>query len=44
MATISLTVNRSPVSLEVDPARPLLDVLRDELGLTGAKQGCDREG
>ncbi len=44
MTKISFTVNRSPVNLEVDPSRPLLDVLRGELGLTGAKQGCDHEG
>jgi CO/xanthine dehydrogenase Mo-binding subunit/aerobic-type carbon monoxide dehydrogenase small subunit (CoxS/CutS family) len=29
------------VDLEVDPMRRLADVLRDELGLTGTKIGCD---
>ncbi len=44
MTQISFTINRSQVTIEVDPARPLLDVLRGELGLTGTKQGCDHEG
>ena len=44
MATISFLVNLCPVTVEVDPARPLLDVLREDLGLTGTKQGCDHEG
>jgi len=37
---IPLTVNGSRRRLEVDPATPLLWVLRDTLGLTGAKYGC----
>lgn len=41
---VSFTVNNHPVQVEVDPARPLLDVLRSDLSLTGTKQGCDREG
>jgi len=41
---ISFTLNGQPVTLRVDPARTLLEVLRDELGLTGTKQGCDLEG
>jgi CO/xanthine dehydrogenase Mo-binding subunit/aerobic-type carbon monoxide dehydrogenase small subunit (CoxS/CutS family) len=44
MKQLDFFVNGSPVTLQVDPARPLLDVLRDELGLTGTKQGCDHEG
>lgn len=44
MAVISFLVNRNPVTVEADPVRPLLDVLREDLGLTGAKQGCDHEG
>lgn len=37
---ISLTVNGSPVRARVDPSTTLLDMLRAELGLTGAKLGC----
>jgi aerobic-type carbon monoxide dehydrogenase small subunit (CoxS/CutS family) len=37
---ISFTVNGEPKSVTTDPARPLLDVLREDLGLTGAKFGC----
>ena len=38
---ISLTVNGAPVDVEVEPNELLLDLLRDELGLTGAKRSCD---
>lgn len=41
---ISFFVNHLPVTVLADPAVPLLDVLRGELGLTGTKQGCDHEG
>lgn len=41
---LRFSLNDRPVALNVDPARPLLDVLRDDLGLTGTKQGCDHEG
>ena len=37
---IDLSVNGEPVHLEVEPHRSLLDVLRTDLGLTGAKDGC----
>jgi carbon-monoxide dehydrogenase small subunit len=40
MKTISFTLNDKPVSLRVDPDRPLLWVLRTDLGLTGTKFGC----
>ncbi len=43
MTAIHLTVNGSVRQLEVDPATPLLYVLRNELGLTGAKLGCGLE-
>ena len=39
---IQMTVNGEPRELAVEPWRTLLDVLRDDLGLTGAKKGCDR--
>jgi aldehyde oxidoreductase len=41
---VSFTVNDRPVTVHADPATPLLDALRVELGLTGTKQGCDHEG
>ena len=34
------TLNGVPVSLEVQGARRLLDVLRETVGLTGTKEGC----
>jgi aerobic-type carbon monoxide dehydrogenase small subunit (CoxS/CutS family) len=37
---ISLSVNGEARDLEVDPATPLLWVLRDTLGLTGTKYSC----
>ena len=37
---IQLVINGSKRALQVDPQRSLLSVLRDELGLTGAKYGC----
>ena len=44
MASISFIVNTIPVTVETDPVRTLLEVLREDLGLTGTKQGCDLEG
>lgn len=38
--TISFTVNGDSVQVDVYPHWTLLRVLRDELELTGAKQGC----
>jgi aerobic-type carbon monoxide dehydrogenase small subunit (CoxS/CutS family) len=38
--TISFTVNGKPRTLTTDPERPLLEVLREEFQLTGAKYGC----
>ena len=37
---VSTTVNGDPVEFISDPGEPLLDVLRNRLGLTGAKEGC----
>ena len=37
---ITLMVNGNPHQLPVEPYRPLVDVLRDDLGLTGTKKGC----
>jgi carbon-monoxide dehydrogenase small subunit len=36
-----LRVNGVDTPVGVDPSRNLLGVLRDELGLTGTKEGCD---
>ncbi|HMI58235.1 MAG TPA: (2Fe-2S)-binding protein [Gemmatimonadaceae bacterium] len=38
---ISLKVNGRELRLNVDPRTSLLDALREELLLTGAKKGCD---
>jgi aldehyde oxidoreductase len=38
---LALTVNGKPRALDIEPARRLADVLRDELGLTGTKIGCN---
>ena len=38
--TISLTVNGIKRTITADPERSLLDVLREELHLTGTKYGC----
>jgi aerobic carbon-monoxide dehydrogenase small subunit len=39
---IQMTVNGEQQEIAVEPWRTLLDVLRDDLGLTGVKKGCDR--
>lgn len=40
MAAIDFVVNGESVSVDVSPMRRLLDVLREDLHLTGAKEGC----
>jgi xanthine dehydrogenase YagT iron-sulfur-binding subunit len=41
--SISLTINGAQQTIELDDPRvTLLDLLRERLGLTGAKKGCDR--
>ncbi|MEW6623345.1 MAG: (2Fe-2S)-binding protein [Bacillota bacterium] len=37
---VNMKVNSKPVTVEVKPYARLLDVLREELGLTGTKEGC----
>ena len=39
--TISLELNGERRELQVQPWTTLLDLLRDQLGLTGTKKGCD---
>ncbi len=38
---ISLRINRRTHELAVEPSKLLLDVLRQDLDLTGSKRGCD---
>jgi xanthine dehydrogenase YagT iron-sulfur-binding subunit len=39
---ISLDINGTPQRLDADPGVTLLDALRERLGVTGPKKGCDR--
>ena len=41
LISTTLLVNGTAHALELQPRAVLLDVLRDQLGLTGAKKGCD---
>ncbi len=38
---LHLTVDRLPLTASIEPGRTLLRVLRDDLGRTGTKEGCD---
>lgn len=38
---LELEINGKAYSLEVEPRTTLLDLLREQLGLTGTKKGCD---
>jgi carbon-monoxide dehydrogenase small subunit len=38
---IKLTINGEAREIEAEPYRSLLDMLRNEAGLTGTKKGCD---
>ena len=38
---LKLTVNGESYQLFIEPKKLLVEVLRDELGLTGTKRGCD---
>ncbi len=37
---LELTVNDEALELEIEPHKTLLEVLREELGYTGTKEGC----
>jgi aerobic carbon-monoxide dehydrogenase small subunit len=37
---ITFTLNGAETSIETEPLKRLLDTLRDDLGLTGTKEGC----
>src|SRR5712691_4881567 len=39
---VRLTVNGRHHALDLDPRTTLLDALREHLGLTGTKKGCDQ--
>lgn len=39
---LSLSINGRTLALQVDPATTLAEVLRNQLGMTGTKVGCDR--
>ncbi|PBB93770.1 oxidoreductase [Mesorhizobium sp. WSM3864] len=38
---VSLRINKQPYELSLDARTSLLDTLRDHVGLTGTKKGCD---
>src|SRR3954470_2214053 len=38
--TVEFTVNGDAYRLEIEPNRRLIDVLRDDIGLSGTKEGC----
>jgi aerobic-type carbon monoxide dehydrogenase small subunit (CoxS/CutS family) len=40
MTTVRFTVNGKTRTVNTDPERPLLEVLREDFGLTGTKYGC----
>lgn len=40
MKSIEFILNGNKVSIEADPLKRLLDVLREDCGLTGPKEGC----
>jgi xanthine dehydrogenase YagT iron-sulfur-binding subunit len=42
LATIALRINGRAHQLKVDVRATLLDTLRERIGLTGTKKGCDR--
>ena len=41
-SAITLKINGEQFELLVEPKRTLLDALRDDLGMTGTKKGCDQ--
>jgi aerobic carbon-monoxide dehydrogenase small subunit len=42
MRTLSFIVNGDPVEVGISDSEILLDTLRERLGLTGVKRGCDQ--
>src|SRR3977135_321679 len=41
---VTTTINGAPTEFLCEPSQTLLDVLRDNLGLTGSKEGCGSGG
>jgi aldehyde oxidoreductase len=41
---VTLTINGSIKEFKVNPDKVLIDLLREDLNLTGTKQSCDRKG
>jgi xanthine dehydrogenase YagT iron-sulfur-binding subunit len=39
---LTLMINRQAYAIEVDPRTTLLDALRENIGLSGTKKGCDQ--
>ncbi len=44
MKSVTLTINGIKQELAADPEMVLMDLLREDLHLTGTKHGCDRKG
>jgi aerobic-type carbon monoxide dehydrogenase small subunit (CoxS/CutS family) len=40
MMNIKFQLNNRPITVNVPPDRRVIDLLRDDLGLTGTKEGC----
>ena len=40
LVPVTVVINGEAMSLDVDPVSRLLDLLRQQLGLTGTKEGC----
>jgi len=40
MAEIKFILNKEEVTVDTDPTKRLLDVLREDFGMTGVKEGC----
>lgn len=38
---LSMELNGNPISLEVDPSRRLVDIIRTDLNMTGTKVSCE---
>ena len=44
MKKVAMVINGKPRQFVVGPDKVLLDLLREDMHLTGTKQGCDRKG